>query len=79
MQTGLRDGLDAIGDKARYVSAAAVRLKGRLGHNDSESGIHSYAHTICTQSYSCHDSYTGRNISMMNFQLLLCSTAGLTI
>ena len=39
MQTGLRDGLDAIGDKARYVSAAAVRLKDRLGHNESDSGM----------------------------------------
>ena len=42
MQTGLRDGLDAIGDKARYVSAAAGRLNGRVGHNYSESGIYSY-------------------------------------
>ena len=65
MQTGLRDRLDAIGDKARYVSAAAVRLKGRLGHNDSDSGMHSST-GHCAPSYSCHDSLTGCFIVMIN-------------
>ena len=51
MQTGLRDRLDAIGDKARYVSAAEVRLKGRLGHNDSDSGIYSYSRHLCTELF----------------------------
>ena len=54
MQTGLRDGLDAIGDKARYVSAAAVRLKDRLGHNESDSGMW-FAHRL----FYCHDKILG--------------------